>query len=236
MATTTPQHPTMLPRYAVIVAGGRGERMQSDIPKQFLPIGGRPVLMHTLERFYGLVERIVLVLPRDQISQWARLCGAHDFTLPHTLALGGATRFESVRSGLASLPASGLVAIHDGVRPFASRSLIEACFSTAEVSGAALPVIPISNSLRRRSSETESVAIDRSSYVAVQTPQTFRLDRIRAAYEIPYSPSFTDDASVYESAEKGSVSLVRGEVTNIKLTTSLDLKLAELLLQSPPSP
>ena len=97
-------------------------------------------------------------------------------------------------------------------------------------------MIPISNSLRRRSSETESVAIDRSSYVAVQTPQTFRLDRIRAAYETPYSPSFTDDASVYEAAEKGSVSLVRGEVTNIKLTTSLDLKLAELLLQSPPSP
>ena len=236
MAPKKAKHPNMLPRYAVIVAGGRGERMQSDIPKQFLPLGGRPVLMYTLERFQGLVERIVLVLPRDQISQWARLCGEHDFTLPHTLALGGATRFESVRSGLASLPASGLVAIHDGVRPFASRSLIEACFTTAEVSGAALPVIPISNSLRRRSSETESVAIDRSSYVAVQTPQTFCLKAIKRAYEAPFSPTFTDDASVYEASEQGTISLIPGEATNIKLTTPLDLKLAELLLDQDPLP
>lgn len=224
------------PRYAIIVAGGKGLRMQTDLPKQFLPLRGRPVLMHTMECFRGLVDKVVLVLPSEQVHYWAGLCEEQDFDLPHTIALGGTTRFASVRNGLAELPSSGLVAIHDGVRPFASPTLIEACFQMAERRGAAIPAIPLTDSLRIRIGDEVSQAVDRSAYVSVQTPQTFRLETIKRAYEAPFSPTFTDDASVYEASEQGTISLIPGEATNIKLTTPLDLKLAELLLDQDPLP
>ena len=136
------------PRYAIIVAGGKGLRMQTDLPKQFLPLRGRPVLMHTMECFRGLVDKVELVLPSEQVHYWAGLCEEQDFDLPHTIALGGTTRFASVRNGLAELPSSGLVAIHDGVRPFASPTLIEACFQMAERRGAAIPAIPLTDRVR----------------------------------------------------------------------------------------
>lgn len=218
-------------RYAIIVAGGRGLRMGGELPKQFLPLSGKPVLMRTLELFEGEVSRIILVLPEDHIPFWQDLRERYHFTLPHTVALGGETRFHSVRSGLSHLPQEGLVAVHDGVRPLASRALIRRSFEEAERSGAALPTCPVTDSLRLRQDEGKSEAVDRSRYVAVQTPQTFDLGRLQQAYEQAYSPLFTDDASVYEAASLGSITLIDSEETNIKLTTPRDLLLAELLLR-----
>lgn len=218
-------------RYAIIVAGGRGLRMGGELPKQFLPLSGKPVLMRTLELFEGEVSRIILVLSEDHIPFWQELCQKYHFTLPHTVALGGETRFHSVRSGLSHLPQAGLVAVHDGVRPLASRALIRRSFEEAERSGAALPACPVTDSLRLRQDEGKSEAVDRSRYVAVQTPQTFDLGQLQQAYEQAYSPLFTDDASVYEAASLGSITLIDGEETNIKLTTPRDLLLAELLLR-----
>lgn len=218
-------------RYAIIVAGGRGLRMGGELPKQFLPLCGKPVLMRTLELFEGEVNRIILVLPEDHIPFWQELCQKYHFTLPHTVALGGETRFHSVRSGLSHLPQEGLVAVHDGVRPLVSSALIRRSFEEAERSGAALPACPVTDSLRLRQEEGKSEAVDRSRYVAVQTPQTFDLGRLQQAYEQAYSPLFTDDASVYEAASLGSITLIDGEETNIKLTTPRDLLLAELLLR-----
>ena len=218
-------------RYAIIVAGGRGLRMGGELPKQFLPLSGKPVLMRTLELFEGEVSRIILVLPEDHIPFWEELCQRYHFTLPHTVALGGETRFHSVRSGLSHLPQEGLVAVHDGVRPLASSALIRRSFEEAERSGAALPACPVTDSLRLRQDEGKSEAVDRSRYVAVQTPQTFDLGRLQQAYQQAYSPLFTDDASVYEAASLGSITLIDGEETNIKLTTPRDLLLAELLLR-----
>ena len=218
-------------RYAIIVAGGRGLRMGGELPKQFLPLGGKPVLMRTLEIFEGEVNRIILVLPEDHIPFWQELCQRYHFTLPHTVALGGETRFHSVRSGLSHLPQEGLVAVHDGVRPLVSRVLIRRSFEEAERSGAALPACPVTDSLRLRQDEGKSEAVDRSRYVAVQTPQTFDLGRLQQAYEQAYSPLFTDEASVYEAESLGSITLIDGEATNIKLTTPRDLLLAELLLR-----
>lgn len=218
-------------RYAIIVAGGRGLRMGGELPKQFLPLSGKPVLMRTLELFEGEVSRIILVLPEDHIPFWQELCERYHFTLPHTVALGGETRFHSVRSGLSHLPQAGLVAVHDGVRPLASRALIRRSFEEAERSGAALPACPVTDSLRLRQDEGKSEAVDRSRYVAVQTPQTFDLGQLQQAYQQAYSPLFTDDASVYEAASLGSITLINGEETNIKLTTPRDLLLAELLLR-----
>lgn len=218
-------------RYAIIVAGGRGLRMGGELPKQFLPLSGKPVLMRTLELFEGEVSRIILVLPEDHIPFWQELCQRYHFTLPHTVALGGETRFHSVRSGLSHLPQEGLVAVHDGVRPLVSSALIRRSFEEAERSGAALPACPVTDSLRLRQDEGKSEAVDRSRYVAVQTPQTFDLGRLKRAYEQAYCPLFTDDASVYEAASLGSITLIDGEETNIKLTTPRDLLLAELLLR-----
>ena len=210
-------------RYAIIVAGGRGLRMGGELPKQFLPLCGKPVLMRTLELFEGEVSRIILVLPEDHIPFWEELCQQYHFTLTHTVALGGETRFHSVRSGLSHLPQAGLVAVHDGVRPLASRALIRRSFEEA--------ACPVTDSLRLRQDEGKSEAVDRSRYVAVQTPQTFDLGRLQQAYQQAYSPLFTDDASVYEAASLGSITLIDGEETNIKLTTPRDLLLAELLLR-----
>lgn len=217
-------------RYALLVAGGSGLRMGAALPKQFLPLGGRPVLMHTLERFAPLVERLILVLPEEQRGYWAELCRQHDFTLPHEVTAGGATRFHSVSAGLSLLPEEGLVAVHDGVRPLLSAGLIEACFEAAARVGAALPALPVTDSLRQLQ-EGSSRAVDRADYVAVQTPQTFQLRQLHVAYHQPYRPSFTDDASVWEAAGYAAPQLVPGEPQNIKLTQPLDLKLAELLLK-----
>jgi 2-C-methyl-D-erythritol 4-phosphate cytidylyltransferase len=219
--------------FAIIVAGGSGSRMNSDLPKQFLPIGGRPVLMHTLATFrkYSADLSIRLVLPESQFEPWARLCDQYRFTLDFQLVAGGATRFHSVQNGLASIQApEGLVAVHDGVRPFVSSDMIAAGFRTAAEAGTAVTCVPLKDSARRLLPEGGNQAVDRATYRLVQTPQTFRLDWMRQAFEAPPLPHFTDCASVLEHAGY-PVHLIEGSYENIKITTPEDLLWAEAFLK-----
>ena len=223
----------------IIVAGGKGLRMGSDLPKQFLPIGGRPVLMHTLEAFERAIPGIhlVLVLPHDQQDFWRDLCRKHDFTLPHTIVDGGETRFHSVKNGLRSLSPvreGSLVAVHDGVRPFVSIDVIRRCFEAAREHAAVVPVVPVVETVRQLqpsiTGEGASATIDRSHLRLVQTPQVFSLPLLLQAYEQPYCDTFTDDASVVEALGH-PVTLVDGNRENIKITTPFDLIIAEALLK-----
>ena len=219
--------------YIIIVAGGKGLRMVGDIPKQFLPIKGKPVLMRTIERFHECSPqlRVILVLPREQQDYWHTLWRDHSFGIDHTVVDGGDTRFGSCRNGLAAIPddEEGVVGIHDGVRPFVSADTVERCFARARQCGAAIPVLPVTDSLRRVSGDGKSShGVNRSEYRAVQTPQAFSIQVLKKAYRQPYQDSFTDDASVVE-AMGVKVDMVEGNRENIKLTTPFDLKIAETL-------
>lgn len=213
--------------FAIIVAGGKGLRMGGDVPKQFLPIGGKPVLMHTIEAFREALDdvQIVLVLPAEQHDYWQKLCKDHNFRSPELIATGGETRFHSVKNGLALLPEDdeAVVGVHDGVRPFVSRDTIQRCFSTAAEGKAVVPVVPVVETLRQILPDGSSITRPRNEFRLVQTPQTFPLALLKQAYEQPYSESFTDDASVVEAMGKG-ITMVEGNRENIKLTTPADLK------------
>ena len=219
--------------FAIIVAGGKGLRMGTETPKQFLPVGGRPVLMRTIDAFRAYDSRldIILVLPRAQQDYWRQLCSDYHFTAPHRLADGGQTRFESSKNGIALIPddAQGVCAIHDGVRPFVSTEVIARCFDAAREHGAAIPVMPVTDTLRYCGQDGPERNVLRSDYRVVQTPQTFDIQLLKRAFRQPYSESFTDDASVVEAAG-GRVVMVDGNRENIKLTTPFDLKLAESLI------
>lgn len=218
-------------RFAVIVAGGKGTRMQSDLPKQFLLLKGKPILMHTLEVFYtydASVE-IILVLPKDQQVYWKELCEEFFFSVPHQIADGGSTRFHSVFNGLSKIKGEGVVAIHDGVRPFVSLSVLAACYGEAEKKKAIIPVIDVQESLREIKGEGETRMVDRSKFLIVQTPQVFEVETLKNAYKQPYTSLFTDDASVVE-ANGGVIHTVKGNEENIKLTTPYHLKIAESLM------
>ncbi len=218
--------------YIIIVAGGKGLRMGSDIPKQFLPIGGKPVLMRTLERFrqYSPTLQIILVLPKAQQDYWQKLCKEYAFDIDCQLADGGETRFHSVQNGLAKIPdnAQGVVGVHDGVRPFPSIDVIRNCYETAREKKAVIPVIPVVETVRHLKGDT-SVTVPRNDYRLVQTPQTFDIQLLKAANRQPYNDGFTDDASVVE-AFGFNITLVEGNRENIKITTPYDLKIAEVLI------
>lgn len=216
----------------LIVAGGRGTRMGGPQPKQFLQLAGRPVLMHTLEAFdrWDASARLIVVLPEDQIEMWKRLCEAYAFGRIHHVVAGGETRFHSVQNGLGAVASDGLIAVHDGVRPLVAPSVIAACFAAAADGGAAVPVVPVVESVREVDADGGSRPVDRTRLRVVQTPQVFRADVLRAAYCLPYDPRFTDDASVVE-ASGVAVRLVPGNRENIKLTTPMDLLLAEQLMR-----
>ena len=217
-------------RYAILVAGGKGLRMGSDIPKQFLPLRGRPVLMHTIDVFRRTYPdiHIILVLPREQQDYWRQLCGQHDYDVELCVADGGETRFHSVRNGLSLIPddARGVVGVHDGVRPFVSPETIRRCFEAAEEYGAVVPVVPVVETVRQVLADGSSMTVDRNAYRLVQTPQTFDIQLLKKAYGQPFDPFFTDDASVVE-AMGHPIKLVEGNNENIKLTNPADLKLAE---------
>lgn len=221
--------------YVIIVAGGKGLRMGGEVPKQFLPIGGIPVLMRTLMRFreYSKDLRIILVLPKAQQEYWRGLCAAHQFNVDYQLADGGKTRFHSVQNGLALIPddAQGVVGVHDGVRPFVSVEVIKRCYDEARKSKAVIPVVPVVETLRHISTLTShlSETVPRDEYRLVQTPQVFDIPLLQAANRQPYRDSFTDDASVVE-AYGHAVALVDGNRENIKITTPGDLKMAEVLI------
>ena len=216
-------------KFALIVAGGTGSRMGSDIPKQFLDLAGKPVLMRTMERFaaYDPQIKIVLVLSSAEFGRWNELCSIHGFTMKHLLVEGGSSRFQSVKNGLTELPDEGLVFIHDGVRPLVSGQTIDNCERMTMSTGNALPVMPVAESLRERL-ENCSRHVDRSRFCLVQTPQTFRVDMIKQAYLAADNEFFTDDASVCEAFGE-TINLVDGNPENIKITRSVDLYLAECL-------
>ena len=235
--------------YIIIVAGGKGLRMGSDIPKQFLPIGGKPVLMRTIERFreYSDDLQIILVLPEAQQDYWRQLCEDYHFDVAYQLANGGQTRFHSVQNGLALIPddAEGVVGVHDGVRPFPSIEVIRNCYETARTAKAVIPVIPVVETVRHLTGGQEccevvstsqhscppvrSKTVPRDEYRLVQTPQTFDIQLLKAANRQPYNDGFTDDASVVESYGH-AITLVEGNRENIKITTPYDLKIAEVLI------
>lgn len=221
--------------YVIIVAGGKGMRMGTDIPKQFLPIGGKPILMRTIESFYEYnpILGIILVLPQSQQEYWKQLCEKHNFTINHTIVNGGETRFESSRNGLATIPNEeiGVVGIHDGVRPLVSKEVIDNCFEAARDDFAAIPVLPVTDTIRYVDKQGGGKNVMRSDYRVVQTPQVFDIQLIKQAYNAEYQESFTDDASVVESLGC-QATMVDGNRENIKITTPFDIIVAEAILKS----
>ena len=214
--------------YVILVAGGKGLRMQSETPKQYMLLAGKPVLMRSLEAFYAYSPaiEIIVVLPQEHIEYWQKLCQTHNCTIPHTTVAGGAERFYSVQAGLACVATNGFAAIHDGVRPLVSPACIARGFACARHSGSAVPVVDSIDSLRIVNGE-HSKTIDRTLIKRVQTPQIFNVEQLKQAYQQPYSPLFTDDASVWESAGF-AIALFEGEERNIKLTTPQDFSWGEL--------
>jgi 2-C-methyl-D-erythritol 4-phosphate cytidylyltransferase len=221
-------------RYAIIVAGGSGTRFGANIPKQFLPLGDKLVLMHTISKFQSVENtKIIVVLPQASIEWWQELCQEYSFTCPHMVVAGGSNRFESVNNALKAITpdADDLIAVHDGVRPLVSTNLIEAAYTQAADLGSAIPSVAVTDSIRQLTDGNSSIALSRDSLRAVQTPQTFRAELLTKAYNVPYSPFFTDDASVVENFGQ-EVHLIEGEVNNLKITHPQDLVIAELLMNS----
>lgn len=220
-----------LRRWMLVVAGGSGTRMGAQLPKQFLPVAGRPVLMHTLGRFFSIDPemQIVLALPEAWADEWRALVTAHNFNVPHLLVNGGATRTLSVRNALAAVSdADCIIGIHDGVRPFFTANMIDRVMAAAELHGAAVPVVPVVQSLREVKGN-DNHAVDRSMYRAVQTPQCFRAEVLRAAYDALKGDDHSDDATVVEHAGH-TISMVAGDEMNVKITTPTDMRLAEFLI------
>ncbi|MDO4932289.1 MAG: 2-C-methyl-D-erythritol 4-phosphate cytidylyltransferase [Prevotellaceae bacterium] len=220
--------------YIIITAGGKGLRMGGDIPKQFMPVKGVPVLMRTIRRFreYSPTLRIILVLPKAQQQYWRELCREYAFNEEYTIVDGGETRFHSVRNGLDTIPDTeeGVVGVHDGVRPFVAVDVIERCYETARRTGAVIPVTPVVETLRYVGDGKEQRNVLRSDYRLVQTPQAFDIQLLKKANRQPYSEAFTDDASIVESIG-ATVTMVDGNRENIKLTTPFDMTVAMALAE-----
>lgn len=219
-------------KFALIVAGGTGSRMKTALPKQFIELAGKPVLMRTIEAFsnHDSEIEIILVLPQNQVKMWKSLCSEHHFDIPCKIAFGGDNRFQSVRNGLELIASDGVVFIHDGVRPLVSPQTLMNCYETASVRGNALPVVPVTESIRY-TDEMLTQAVDRTKFVIVQTPQTFKTGLIQRAYQQAVSQSFTDDAAVLEDMGE-SIQLVEGNRENIKITFPEDLIFADALLKN----
>lgn len=200
------------------------------MPKQFQTVKGRPLLMWTIEAFHRFDAEmaLIVVLPQEHFDIWKALCMGHRFLVPHEVVAGGEQRWHSVKAGLAKVQGDGLVAVHDGVRPLVSTALIGRCFEAADRHAAAIPVMPVVPSIRETTAEG-SRALDRARLLAVQTPQCFHTDLLRKAFEQPYDPAFTDEATLVERLGV-RVALVEGEDNNIKVTTPMDLRIVELVL------
>lgn len=219
-------------KFAIIVAGGSGKRMGKKTPKQFMLIGGKPILIHTIERFlaYDFSLQIILVLPANEMKAWYALCDKHQFYPAIVTVTGGNTRFQSVKNGLKRISAKeGLVVVHDGVRPFVTPDIIAKSFEIAIENGAAVASVPLKDSLRLIGEDGSNQTADRNNYRLIQTPQTFRLDWMRLAFGTPEQDSFTDCASVLNHAGYPTT-LIEGAYQNIKITTPEDLLWAEAFL------
>ena len=217
-------------QYIIIVAGGSGSRMDSTIPKQFLDLNSKPILMHTIEKMHQSLEHseIILALPKSGFDTWKKLCQDHQFKVNHQVVEGGNTRFESVSNALRKVNEQSVIAVHDGVRPLVKNSVVNECMQTAQEKGAAIPVIAIDESLRQKT-DSGSVVVNRDEYLIVQTPQCFSSEVLLKAYQQDYSPSFCDDASVVE-AMGIEIQLIQGNKENIKITTQEDLKKAQVYI------
>ena len=216
-------------KVALIVAGGKGERMNTDIPKQFLLLNGTPILIHTLKQFSHF-EEIVLVLPYSQFEYWRELCSTYNFTQKHVLVAGGTSRFYSVKNGLEKIDENSVIAIHDGVRPLISTKLIDSLITETKNGVGIIPIIPVKDSIRKVEGEN-SVHLDRSNLYKVQTPQCFLSKDIKEAYTQEFSDTFTDDASVFEAKGRGRITTLLGEEKNLKITTKEDLTIANEFMQ-----
>ncbi|MCH7399796.1 2-C-methyl-D-erythritol 4-phosphate cytidylyltransferase [Belliella sp. DSM 107340] len=219
-------------KFAIIVAGGSGTRMGAPMPKQYLEIGGKPILMHTLERFFlaDPDSELILVIPKNDFLLWEQLCQRHDFQIDHRLVGGGNSRFQSVKNGLGSIKEEdGLVAIHDGVRPFVEVDVILNSYEEAARRGSAVAVVALKDSIRKLTDDGKSVYQERQYFRLVQTPQTFQLKKIMKAFDVSELHTFTDDATVYEH-QGWQVTLIAGNLENIKITTPEDMRYAEYLL------
>lgn len=219
----------------IIVAAGSGSRFGGDVPKQFCLLEGHPVLMHSIERFARMMPEagITVVLSADRVGYWKELCEQYDFHVSHNIAIGGATRWESVKNALETInPTAGTVLIHDGARPLVSaKTVANLCDAVKAGAEGALPVLPMVDSLRELDANGESKAVDRSRYVAVQTPQAFPTRLLQEAYRLPYTPVMTDDASVMEHAGHTDIRLVAGNAATLKITRSEDMDIAVLYLR-----
>jgi len=215
-------------KVALIVAGGKGDRMNTDIPKQFLILNGTPILIHTLKQFSHF-EEIVLVLPYSQFEYWRELCSTYNFTQKHVLVAGGTSRFYSVKNGLEKIDENSVIAIHDGVRPLISTKLIDSLITKTKNGVGIIPIVPLKDSIRKVEGEN-STHLDRSNLYKVQTPQCFLSKDIKDAYTQEFSDTFTDDASVFE-AKGGKITTLLGEEKNLKITTREDLTIANEFMQ-----
>ena len=217
-------------KYAIIVAGGNGSRMQSELPKQFLTINGKPILMYTLEKFAMENIEILLVLNVDYHEYWNKLCVEHSFNIPHTLVKGGTSRYQSVKNGLKLVTEKALVAVHDAVRPCIKPAQILHAYQEAEKFGNAILAVKSKDSIRKIEND-KSIAVPRDSYYLIQTPQVFSSDKLKKAYKEPYRNEFTDDASVLEFMGE-NIHLIEGDSSNIKITYPDDLLIAQALLKN----
>jgi 2-C-methyl-D-erythritol 4-phosphate cytidylyltransferase len=223
-----------LKKYVLILAGGKGDRIKSEIPKQFITIAGKPVLMHTISQFYNYIHRIeiILILPSNYLKLWDELCKKYNFNIKHKIIKGGKTRFYSVKNGLSAINKNkeSMVAVHDGVRPVLNKKTISKLFSYAEKYGNAVPCVTITDSIRKIIRLNQNnISIDRNNLRAIQTPQCFKLSILEKAYSQNYNKNFTDDANVVESIGE-KIHLINGNIENIKITTPVDLLIAETLL------
>jgi 2-C-methyl-D-erythritol 4-phosphate cytidylyltransferase len=219
----------MIKKVAIIVAGGTGTRMNADMPKQFMLLANKPVMMHTLEKFHKADCELIVVLNVDYHDLWKSLCKQHSFEISHTLIKGGRNRFESVKNGLKSISSNAFVVIHDAVRPLIDLDTINKAFDCAEKNGNAVVVVPSRDSLRKLENDT-SYSVPRSDYYIVQTPQIFEKNILDKAYKEEFRNEFTDDASVVEKLGI-KIHLVEGKQSNIKITYSEDLEIAETLMK-----
>ncbi len=222
-------------KFVIIVAGGSGKRINTEIPKQFISLAGKPVLIHTISAFYNYSPEIniLLVLPKIYFGLWENLCKNHNFNISHKIVEGGKTRFHSVKNGISKIEKYGIIAVHDGVRPLVKKQVIEKAFLDAEIYGNAVPAIPVNESVREIY-KTGSKIFNRSNLRIIQTPQVFKSSILIKAYQQSYQKKFTDDATVVESAGE-KINLIAGNPENIKITTPIDLKIAEVLLKIIPN-
>jgi 2-C-methyl-D-erythritol 4-phosphate cytidylyltransferase len=220
-------------KYVIIVAGGKGARMDSNIPKQFLLLKGKPLLMYAIEAFYYYDSEIdiILVLPEGQLDYWRKLCKTYQLSIPHRVIFGGDTRFHSVKNALHLVEGNAVIGIHDGARPLVSEDVIARAYQAVGKGKAVCPVIPVHDSLRIKTN-LGTRRVNRDLYYQVQTPQVFMAKTLINAYLKPYAPEYTDDISVVEASRRCQIIVVEGSPENIKITTPIDLVIAEVLLSS----